>query len=160
MTSTRLWNTAVEDALKPAGILNSSINRVTGHHAGQIARLCFIPSTPLLMMTDAGPARISRYGANLDCCRTVSDMAPQNRIYRIEYFLSLVDIKGNLFASDLRQITVEALCTNRDLSLLTPVDEMRTRSAPRFGTDRCCALHRGPDSPIAGARAGAKVRGG
>ena len=38
-----------------------------------------------------------------------------------ECFLSLVDAKEAPFSSELRQITVEALCTNRDLSLLTPV---------------------------------------
>ncbi len=38
-----------------------------------------------------------------------------------ECFISLVDAKEAPFPSELRQFTVEALCTNRDLSLLTPM---------------------------------------
>ena len=38
-----------------------------------------------------------------------------------ECFISLVDTHEAPYSSDLRQITVDALCTNRDLSLLTPM---------------------------------------
>ena len=38
-----------------------------------------------------------------------------------EVFLSLVDAKSAPFAGDLRQLSVQTLCTNRDLSLLMPV---------------------------------------
>jgi type VI secretion system protein ImpG len=38
-----------------------------------------------------------------------------------ECFVTLVDANEAPYSADLRQVTVEALCTNRDLSLLTPL---------------------------------------
>jgi type VI secretion system protein ImpG len=57
--------------------------------------------------------------------RMLSDRArrngPRTGYIGSECFLSLVDANEAPFSANLRQVTVEALCTNRDLSLLTPL---------------------------------------
>jgi type VI secretion system protein ImpG len=65
-----------------------------------------------------------------------------------EVFLSLVDGREGPFRSDLRQLAVETLCTNRDLPLIMPVGEGPTDFVIESGAPvravRCIA---GPSMP-------------
>jgi type VI secretion system protein ImpG len=65
-----------------------------------------------------------------------------------EAFVSLVDGRQGPFASDLRQLSVETLCTNRDLPLLMPVGQSRADFVVESGAPvqavRCVA---GPSAP-------------
>jgi type VI secretion system protein ImpG len=65
-----------------------------------------------------------------------------------EAFVSLVDGRQGPFASDLRQLSVETLCTNRDLPLLMPVGQSGTDFVVESGAPveavRCIA---GPSAP-------------
>jgi type VI secretion system protein ImpG len=67
-----------------------------------------------------------------------------------ELFLSLVDSEGELFEHELRQLSVDTLCTNRDLPLSMPIgvpdgDFALESSAPVLGVS-CLA---GPTAPRA-----------
>jgi type VI secretion system protein ImpG len=65
-----------------------------------------------------------------------------------EVFMALVDGREGPFHSELRQLSVETLCTNRDLSLLMPVREGATDFEVESGAPvraaRCVA---GPSAP-------------
>jgi type VI secretion system protein ImpG len=73
---------------------------------------------------------------------------PRSSYVGSEVFLSLVDGREGPFRSDLRQLSVETLCTNRDLPLLMPVGEGTTDFAIESGAPvrsvRCLA---GPSVP-------------
>ena len=66
-----------------------------------------------------------------------------------EMFISLVDAKSAPYRSDLRQLAVRALCTNRDLPLQMPIGRGRTdftmESAAAIESVRCLA---GPTPPL------------
>ncbi len=73
---------------------------------------------------------------------------PRSSYVGSEIFLSLVDGREGPFKSDLRQLSIETLCTNRDLALLMPVGEGTTDFAIESGAPvksvRCLA---GPSIP-------------
>jgi type VI secretion system protein ImpG len=73
---------------------------------------------------------------------------PRSSYIGSEVFLSLVDGREGPFRSDLRQLAVETLCTNRDLPLVMPVGEGATdfviESGAPVRTVRCVA---GPSIP-------------
>jgi type VI secretion system protein ImpG len=75
-----------------------------------------------------------------------------------EVFLSLVDPQEAPFRSDLRQIAVSALCTNRDLPLLIPLGAGKTdftlESAAPVLAIRCL---RGPSRPSSPLREGGRA---
>ncbi len=76
---------------------------------------------------------------------------PRSSYIGTEVFLSLVDPKDAPFAGDLRQLTIQTLCTNRDLVLLMPVGVGRHRFHARH---RCPGQERprassGPSRPLA-----------
>lgn len=70
-----------------------------------------------------------------------------------EVYLTLVDAKAAPYSSDLRQLSVETLCTNRDLPILMPVGvgssdfTMDTSSAAPVEAIRCVSGR--PRSPMA-----------
>ncbi len=72
-----------------------------------------------------------------------------------EAFIALVDGREGPFRSDLRQLSVETLCTNRDLPLLMPVGEGATDFEVESGAPvkvvRCVA---GPSAPRASQAVG------
>ena len=73
---------------------------------------------------------------------------PRSSYLGSEVFLSLVDGRHGPFRPDLRQLAVDALCTNRDLPLLMPVGQTETDFAMETGAPvravRCIA---GPSPP-------------
>lgn len=122
ITSTRFEYHAVIERTRPLDFEIHSILRVLGHRNESDRELEFHPFY--------AAADIVRRGAGAYFSvrrepRVLSEQSkrngPRTGYIGSECFLSLVDANEAPFSSELRQITVEALCTNRDLSLLTPV---------------------------------------
>lgn len=140
----------VMDRARPRDFEVYAVSSVLGHAAGE--------STPQVFRSLYGS--IATDGSSFGRYYTVrrEPRLPSLRVRRegprtgyvgSEVFLSLVDQAEAPYRSDLRQVTVEALCTNRDLPLLMPLggrtDFTLTRSAP---VDSVRVL-RGPSPPVA-----------
>jgi type VI secretion system protein ImpG len=126
----------VPDRSAPLDYEVHSVQRVAGHvEAGVAEERVFKPFYQTLG-EDGG-----EYGAYYSVRReprVLSDTARRNGTRTgyvgSEVYISLVDQHEAPFAADLRQLSVDTLCTNRDLSLLLPVggatDFYLTASAP------------------------------
>ncbi len=127
VTSTRFEYHAVIERTRPLDFEIHSIERVTGHHTESDRELVF---HPFYAAADVDRRGAGAYFSVRRELRLLSEQSrrhgPRTGYIGSECFLSLVDMKEAPFASDLRQITVEALCTNRDLPLLTPVGHADT----------------------------------
>ena len=117
----------VIDRGRPLDFEIHTVSRVTGHQSDSDREIVFDPFY--------GAADIDRRGAGAYFSlrrepRLLSEKArrhgPRTGYVGSECFLCLVDANEAPYAADLRQITVEALCTNRDLSLLTPLGKARS----------------------------------
>lgn len=72
-----------------------------------------------------------------------------------EVFLSVVDAREAPYAADLRQLGVQALCTNRDLPLLMPVGQANGDLVPMQAAPvKALAVLRGPSRPQSALREG------
>ncbi len=122
VTSTRFEYHAVIDRGRPLDFEIHSIDKVTGHQSESDRALVF---HPFYAAADADHRGAGAYFSVRREQRLLSEQSrrhgPRTGYIGSECFLSLVDAKEAPFSSELRQITVEALCTNRDLSLLTPM---------------------------------------
>ena len=125
----------VADRAAPLNYEIHSVQRVVAHAAGNVEERVFRPFYQTL-----GDDRAD-YGAYYSLRReprVLSDNARRNGTRTgyvgSEVYISLVDQHDAPFSGDLRQLSVEALCTNRDLALLLPVggvsDFFMTASAP------------------------------
>lgn len=121
VTSTRFEYHAVIDRGRPLDFEIHSIKKVFGHQSESDRELLF---HPFYAAADADHRGAGAYFSVRREQRVLSEQSrrngPRTGYVGSECFLSLVDTNEAPFASELRQITVEALCTNRDLSLLTP----------------------------------------
>ena len=122
VTSTRFEYHAVIDRGRPLDFEIHSIEKVVGHQSESDRALVF---HPFYAAADADHRGAGAYFSVRREQRVLSEQSrrhgPRTGYIGSECFLSLVDAREAPFSSELRQITVEALCTNRDLSLLTPV---------------------------------------
>ena len=122
VTSTRFEYHAVIERTRPLDFEIHSIQRVTGHHAESDREMVF---HPFYASADVDRRGAGAYFSVRREPRMLSDHSrrhgPRTGYIGSECFLSLVDAKESPFSAELRQITVDALCTNRDLPLLTPV---------------------------------------
>lgn len=122
VTSTRFEYHAVIERTRPLDFEIHSIQKVVGHHNESDRELTF---HPFYAAADVDRRGAGAYFSVRREPRVLSERSrrqgPRTGYVGSECFLSLVDSKEAPFSSELRQITVEALCTNRDLSLLTPV---------------------------------------
>ena len=122
VTSTRFEYHAVIDRGRPLDFEIHSIEKVVGHQSESDRALVF---HPFYAAADADHRGAGAYFSVRREQRVLSEQSrrhgPRTGYIGSECFLSLVDAIEAPFSSELRQITVEALCTNRDLSLLTPV---------------------------------------
>ena len=122
ITSTRFEYHAVIERTRPLDFEIHSIQKVVGHHNESDRELTF---HPFYAAADVERRGAGAYYSVRREPRVLSEQSkrqgPRTGYIGSECFLSLVDSKDAPFSSELRQITVEALCTNRDLSLLTPV---------------------------------------
>ena len=122
VTSTRFEYHAVVDRGRPLDFEIHSIAKVIGHQSDSDRETLF---HPFYAGADADHRGAGAYFSVRREQRVLSDHSrrhgPRTGYIGSECFISLVDAKEAPFPSELRQITVEALCTNRDLSLLTPI---------------------------------------
>ena len=110
----------VMDRGRPLDFEVHSIQRVSGHHADADRETLF---QPFYAATDR--RGVDAYFSARREPRLLSDRArrqgARTGYIGSEVFIALVDPQQAPFAADLRQLTVEALCTNRDLPLLMPL---------------------------------------
>jgi type VI secretion system protein ImpG len=118
----RFEHHAVMDRGRPLDFEIHSISRVMGHQSDSDREIIF---QPFYAAADIDRRGAGAYFSVRREQRLLSEKArrngPRTGYIGSECFISLVDAQEAPYASDLRQITVEALCTNRDLSLLTPM---------------------------------------
>ena len=118
---------AVVDRGRPLDFEVHSIQRVTGHHSDSDREIVF---QPFYAAADTDRRGAGAYFSVRREPRLLSERArrhgPRTGYVGSECFLSLVDANEAPYASELRQVTVEALCTNRDLSLLAPTGNAGT----------------------------------
>ncbi len=89
---------------------------VSFHCMPPIPAISRIPSPPITR----------RAGSRVSCRATEKRRGSRSSYIGSEVFLSLVDPVNAPFAGDLRQLSVQTLCTNRDLVLQMPVGGGRT----------------------------------
>ena len=110
------------DRGRPLDFEIHSISRVTGHQSDSDREITF---QPFYAAADIDRRGSGAYFSVRREQRLLSEKArrngPRTGYIGSECFISLVDTHEAPYSSDLRQITVEALCTNRDLPLLTPM---------------------------------------
>jgi type VI secretion system protein ImpG len=112
---------AVVDRGRPLDFEIHSITRVTGHHSDSDREVVF---QPFYAAADTDRRGSGAYFSVRREPRLLSEKSrrhgPRTGYIGSECFLSLVDANEAPYSAELRQVTVEALCTNRDLSLLAP----------------------------------------
>lgn len=110
---------AVVDRGRPLDFEIHSISRVVGHHADSDREVVF---HPFYAAADTDRRGAGAYFSVRREPRLLSEKSrrhgPRTGYVGSECFLTLVDANEAPYSADLRQVTVEALCTNRDLSLL------------------------------------------
>jgi type VI secretion system protein ImpG len=143
----------VPDRTRPLDFEIHSIKRVTGYGAEDREGQSFHPFYASFDVTeDAG--NLPAYFTTNRQTRRLSDrekrVGSRSSYLGDDVFLSLVDTNQAPYRHDLRQLRVEALCTNRDLPLQMPLavgetDFSLNISAPILNV-RCVS---GPTKPIA-----------
>ncbi len=122
VAANRFEHHIVIDRGRPLDFEVHSIERVQGHRSDS--------EGPQPFLSFYGAALPERHGAGAYYSvrrepRLLSEHArrhgPRTGYVGSECFLSLVDAQDAPYPDEVRHITVDALCTNRDLSLLTPV---------------------------------------
>jgi type VI secretion system protein ImpG len=113
----------VPDRTRPIDFEVYEITQVVGHGAGGDSEQRFLPLYSASGL-DSDAEQSAYFTARREPRLTSSTQkrrGPRSSYIGTEVFLSLVDPKDAPFAGDLRQLTVQTLCTNRDLVLLMPV---------------------------------------
>jgi type VI secretion system protein ImpG len=122
VATTRFEHHAVIDRGRPLDFEIHSISRVIGHQNDSDREIQF---QPFYAAADIDRRGAGAYFSMRREQRLLSDKGrrngPRTGYIGSECFVTLVDANEAPYGADLRQVTVEALCTNRDLSLLTPL---------------------------------------
>ncbi|MCX8097982.1 MAG: type VI secretion system baseplate subunit TssF [Casimicrobiaceae bacterium] len=118
---------AVIDRAKPLDYEIHTVRRVRGHRIDDEHETIFLPfySSAAADRGEGGAYFSVRREPRLLSERSRRH-GPRTGYIGSECFISLVDSREAPYSEQLRQITVEALCTNRDLPLLTPVGHATT----------------------------------
>jgi type VI secretion system protein ImpG len=124
VTANRFEYHAVVDRGRPLDFEIHSINRVTGHQTDSDREIVF---QPFYAAADTDRRGSGAYFSVRRESRLLSERSrrqgPRTGYVGSECFLSLVDVNEAPYTAELRQVTVDALCTNRDLSLLAPIGD-------------------------------------
>ncbi|MET0388968.1 MAG: type VI secretion system baseplate subunit TssF [Polyangiales bacterium] len=139
----------VADRTRPLDLEVYRVERVTGHGARSVGEREFLP-----LYAPHEPSEQPAYYTVQRQPRMVSARArsegQRSTYVGSETFLSLVDGDAGPYRSDLRQLAVTALCTNRDLPLHMPTGlrdgEFALQSGAPVEAVRCVA---GPSAPRA-----------
>lgn len=146
----------VPDRTRPMDYEIHDVTRVVGHGVGTGSEQEFAPL--YAAFHTEGPQGRAYYSIER-APRLPSEQQKQEG-FRSSYvgsevFLSLVDADEAPYRSDLRQLSVQALCTNRDLPLLMPLGgagpDFTLDAAAPVAAVRCL---KGPSRPVAPAGAG------
>jgi type VI secretion system protein ImpG len=116
----------VPDRTRPLDFEVFSLQRVTGYGSDLREQREFLP---FYRATDVAGEGGAYYAMHRVPRMPSADRHPGRRSQSYggsEVYLSLVDAKAAPYRSDLRELSVEALCTNRDLPLMMPVGQGRT----------------------------------
>jgi type VI secretion system protein ImpG len=112
----------VADRTRPLDFEIYEVTRVAGHGAGDSSEQRFLP------FYAASSAESTEHSAYFTTRRQPRVLPPDSKrrgprssYIGSEVFLSLVDAEQAPYSSDLRQLSIEALCTNRDLVLQMPM---------------------------------------
>ncbi len=124
ITANRFEYHAVVDRGRPLDFEVHSIHRVTGHQSDSDREIVF---QPFYAAADIDRRGSGAYFSVRREPRLLSEKSrrhgPRTGYVGSECFLSLVDANEAPYTAELRQVTVQALCTNRDLSLLAPIGD-------------------------------------
>ncbi|MEY4581732.1 MAG: type secretion system baseplate subunit TssF, partial [Pseudomonadota bacterium] len=142
----------VADRTRPLDLEVYRIDRVVGHGARATQEREFLPLYAAGASFDSdkpqGFYTIQRVPRSVSSQRR--RIGPRSTYVGSEVFVSLVDADQGPFAGDLRQLSVQALCTNRDLPLHMSLGhgdtDFRLQSGAPVETVRCVA---GPSAPRA-----------
>ena len=147
----------VPDRTRPMDFEVYRVDTVTGYGEGIEAQREFLPF--YAMYDERTDAQSGAYFTARREPRVLSEKqrrtGPRTSYVGSEVFLSLVDANEVPFGSDLRQLGVETLCTNRDLALRMPLGSARgdfmLDVAGPVETIRC---RKGPSAPLPAHLAG------
>lgn len=112
----------VADRTRPLDFEIYQVTDVTGHGAGDDSEQQFLPFYSS-QSTDLEHHRSAYFTTRREPRVIPPDRrrrGPRTSYIGSEVFLSLVDASQAPYAADLRQLSIQALCTNRDLPLLMP----------------------------------------
>ena len=113
----------VADRTRPLDFEIYQVTDVTGHGAGDDTEQRFLPFYSSESRDDVH--RQSAYFTTRRQPRVIPPdqkrRGPRSSYIGSEVFLSLVDAEQSPYAADLRQLSIHALCTNRDLPLQLPI---------------------------------------
>lgn len=140
----------VIDRSRPLDYEVYGVTRVAGHASAQRQEQEFRPFYGSL---GSDPDDYGAYFSVRREPRLVSDIAQRNGTRSgyigSEVFLSLVDRQEAPFSGDLRHLTLETLCTNRDLALLLPLGSETDMTLRVSAPVRAVKVLHGPTRPRA-----------
>jgi type VI secretion system protein ImpG len=140
----------VPDRTRPLDLEVHSVNAVVGHGSSANQRREFrsFYSCTDRTSNDASPAYYTLHRRQRVHSSNEQRKGPRSRYAGSEVFVSLVDGREGPYSTDLRQLAVSTLCTNRDLPLALAVGEGATDfqlgSGAPVAAVRCVA---GPSAP-------------
>ncbi len=140
----------VPDRTRPLDLEVHSVRAVVGHGSSANQRREFrsFYSCSDRTANEASPAYYTLHRRQRVHSSREQRKGPRSRYAGSELFISLVDGREGPYSSDLKQLAVSALCTNRDLPLALPVGEGATDfqlgSGAPVASVRCVA---GPSAP-------------
>jgi type VI secretion system protein ImpG len=112
----------VADRTRPLDFEIYQVSDVVGHGAGDDSEQRFLP---FYAASSLDPEDRSAYFTTRRQLRVLPPdqkrRGPRSSYIGSEVFLSLVDSKQAPYSADLRQLSIQALCTNRDLALQMPI---------------------------------------
>jgi type VI secretion system protein ImpG len=140
----------VPDRTRPLDLEVHSVRAVVGHGSSANQRRDFraFYSCTDRTANDASPAYYTLHRQQRVHSSREQRVGPRSRYAGSEMFISLVDGREGPYSSDLKQLAVSTLCTNRDLPLALAVGEGATDfqlgSGAPVASVRCVA---GPSAP-------------
>ena len=146
----------VPDRTRPMDYEVHSIGEVLGYGAGVQSEWRFLPFYNAFHTESAGH---NAYFSMQREPRLMSQVqqrdGPRSAYIGSEVYLSVVDAQEAPFASDLRQLGVRALCTNRDLPVLMPVGSARgDLTLAQTAPVQNIGVIKGPSRPLSALREG------
>ena len=143
----------VPDKLRPLDFEVCSVENINGFSTG------IEPTTQFLPLYSADNTYNNQHNAYYTSSRNIRNLSVNQRKFGhrssyigTEVYLSLVDPKQAPYADNLRQLSVDTLCCNRDLPLMMPLGKGKTDFTIDIGAPcesvRCVGEPTRPNSPL------------